>query len=491
MMNFDIYKDIAERTKGDIYIGVVGPVRTGKSTFIKKFMDLLVLPNIDDDFERERAIDELPQSGTGKTIMTTEPKFVPSNAVEIRVDDDIAFNVRLVDCVGYLINGSVGHTEDEIPRMISTPWSSERIPFEEAAEIGTRKVIEEHSTIGIVMTTDGSITEFDRNDYIVSENRVIDELKSLNKPFVIVLNTAKPYSEDTINLVNEMEDLYQKPVIAINCAQMKQEDIHRIISNVLLEFPLRRIAFNFPKWIEILENDHWLKSSIINTIAESIKDINKLVDIKPVIATFVNEIIKKVDIEKFDLGKGVVDIDIVTFEELFFKILSETTETDIKNEYELISNIKLLSEAKKEFDKIKNALEEVNHRGYGIVTPVLDEMVLSKPELVKQGARYGVKITAKAPSIHFIRADIETEIAPIVGTEEQSIDLINYITDEMDKNDGKIWELNMFGKTMQELVKEGLQTKLYRMPDDAQGKLQESLQKIINEGDGGLLCILL
>lgn len=491
MMNFDIYKDITERTKGDIYIGVVGPVRTGKSTFIKKFMDLLVLPNITDSFERERAIDELPQSGTGKTIMTTEPKFIPSNAVRINIDDEIGFNVRLVDCVGYLINGSVGHTEDEIPRMISTPWSNERLPFEEAAEIGTRKVIEEHSTIGIVMTTDGSITEFERNDYLISENRVIEELKILNKPFVIVLNTAKPFSEDTLELVKEMEDLYQKPVIPINCAQMKQEDIHKIIANVLLEFPLRRVTFNFPKWIEILEDDHWLKGNIINTIAENIKSINKLVDIKPIITSFSNDVIKKANVETFDLGKGIANVDIVTFENLFFEILSETTDMDIKNEYELIANIKLLSKAKKEFDKVKNALDEVNHRGYGIVTPVLEEMVLSKPELVKQGSRYGVKITAKAPSIHFIKADIETEVAPIVGTEDQSLDLINYITEEMDKNDNKIWELNMFGKTMHELVREGLQTKLYRMPDDAQGKLQESLQRIINEGDGGLLCILL
>ncbi len=492
MSNFDIYKDIAERTKGDIYIGVVGPVRSGKSTFIKKFMDLLVLPNILDDFERERAIDELPQSGTGRTIMTTEPKFIPSKAVNIEVEDNINFNVRLVDCVGYLIDGSTGHTEDELPRMINTPWSTDRLPFEQAAEIGTRKVIEEHSTIGIVMTSDGSVTDFDRDDYIDAETRVVEELKSLNKPFVIVLNTAKPFSDETAALVEEMEYVYNKPVIPINCSQMKQEDIHKIISNVLLEFPLRKVTFNFPKWIEILDNDHWLKGDIINTILCNMENINKLVDIKPTISMFGDEsIIKKANIENFDLGKGMASVDIATYEHLFFDILSETTEMEIKNEYELISNIKLLSKAKREYDKVRNALQEVEHKGYGIVTPVLEEMKLSKPELVKHGARYGVKITAKAPSIHFVRADIETEVAPIVGTEEQSIDLINYINEEMDKNDGKIWELNMFGKTMHELVREGLQTKLYRMPDDAQVKLQESLQRIINDGDGGLICILL
>ncbi len=411
MSNFDIYKDIAERTKGDIYIGVVGPVRSGKSTFIKKFMDLLVLPNIQDDFERERAIDELPQSGTGRTIMTTEPKFIPSKAVNIEVDENINFNVRLVDCVGYLIDGSTGHIEDELPRMINTPWSKDRLPFEQAAEIGTRKVIEEHSTIGIVMTSDGTVTDFDRDDYIDAETRVVEELKSLNKPFVIVLNTSKPYADETIDLVEEMEYIYNKPVIPINCSQMKHDDIHKIISNVLLEFPLRKVTFNFPKWIEILDNDHWLKGDIINTIICNMENINKLVDIKPTIATFGDEsIIKKANIENFDLGKGMANVDITTYEHLFFDILSETTEMDIKNEYELISNIKLLSQAKREFDKVRNALQEVDHKGYGIVTPVLEEMKLSKPELVKHGARYGVKITAKAPSIHFVRADIETEV---------------------------------------------------------------------------------
>ncbi len=492
METFDIYKDIAERTKGDVYLGVVGPVRTGKSTFIKKFMDLLVLPNILDEFERDRAIDELPQSGTGRTIMTTEPKFVPSTAVKISVDEHISLNVRLVDCVGYLIDGAVGQLENDVPRMINTPWSKERVPFEQAAEIGTRKVIEEHSTIGIVMTTDGTTTEFERYEYLEAEKRVIDELKILRKPFVIVLNTSKPHAEETEILAREMEELYDKPVIPINCAQMKQDDIHKIIANVLLEFPLRKVTFNFPKWIEILDNDHWLKGEIIRTVFSSMGDINRLVDIKPVVSTFTNDtVIKRANIEKFDLGKGLANVDIGTFEHLFFDILSETTEMDIKNEYELISNIKLLSQAKREYDKVRNALEEVDHKGYGIVTPVLEEMKLSKPELVKHGARYGVKITAKAPSIHFVRADIETEVAPIVGTEEQSLDLINYINDEMDKNDGKIWELNMFGKTMHELVREGLQTKLYRMPDDAQVKLQESLQRIINDGSGGLICILL
>jgi stage IV sporulation protein A len=492
MENHTIYRDIAERTNGDIYIGIVGPVRTGKSTFIKRFMDLLVIPNIDNAYSKERAKDELPQSAAGKTIMTTEPKFVPNEAVSITLDDAVNFKVRLIDCVGYLVPGANGHLENDSPRMVNTPWYENKIPFAEAAEYGTRKVITEHSTIGIVITTDGSVTDIDRADYIDAEVRVIDELKAINKPFVIVVNTTRPYAPETEELRKELSDRHKVPVVAFNCAQLKDEDINKIMETILYEFPTVEVCFNFPKWIETLPLNHWVKQSMVKTVKEMAREIDRLREIKSSMGALEeNEFIKKSYINKINLGTGSAEIEVNLNESLFYKVLSETTGMQIDGEYQLISMIKVLSQAKREYDKIKFALEEVKHKGYGIVTPSTDEMRLEQPQLVKHGSRYGVKLRASAPSLHIIQANIETEISPIVGTQKQGEDLIEYFTSEMNENPSKIWELNMFGKSMHDMVKDGLQSKLHRMPEDAQFKLQETLQKIINEGNGGLICILL
>lgn len=492
METFDIYKDIAERTNGDIYIGVVGPVRTGKSTFIKRFMDLLILPNISDEHARSRAKDELPQSAAGKTIMTTEPKFVPNEAVEISLDDYLSFKVRMIDSVGYLIPNVSGHLDGDSPRMVSTPWSDNKMPFKDAAELGTKKVITEHSTIGIAITTDGSITDLPRENYVEAEERIVSELKAINKPFVILLNTTKPFTGEVENLRIDLTNKYNVPVVPVNCAQLKIEDINSIMEKVLYEFPIKEIKINYPKWIETLHNDHWLKSEIIKTVRDSLEDVNKLRELKKTPILFEkNEYVKKSYIDKNSLGEGSTTIEINVEDKLFYNVLSETTGMEIDGEYQLISTIKILADSKKEYDKVKYALQEVKRKGYGIVTPAIDEMKLEEPVLVKHGSKYGVRIKATAPSIHLIRADIETEISPIVGTEQQSEDLVNYFKSEMNKEPNDVWELNMFGKTMHELVKDGLQNKLYHIPEDAQMKFQESLQKIINEGSGGLICILL
>lgn len=492
MEQFNIYKDIAERTNGDIYIGVVGPVRTGKSTFIKRFMDLLVIPNIENEFNRERTKDELPQSSAGKTIMTTEPKFIPNNAVNISLDNNIDFKVRMIDCVGYLIPSALGHMDNEQPRMVSTPWFEEKIPFTEAAEIGTKKVITEHSTIGVVVTTDGTITNIEREDYIQAEEKVINELKALSKPFVVLLNTEKPFSKEVENLKQELIEKYNCPVIPVNIAQLKTDDINLILEKILYEFPIKEIKINLPKWIETLDLEHWLKQSLIEEAKLLLNEIDKLHNLKDTISILENnDYIKKAYIDKINLGEGCGTIEISVNDNLFYKVLSETTNMDINSEYELISTIKLLSESKKEYDKVKYAIEEVKRKGYGIVTPTLEEMVLEKPELVKHGSRYGIKIKAIAPSFHLIRADIETEVAPIVGSEEQSKELADFLIDQFENERDKIWDYNIFGKSLSDLVNDGLNTKIYRMQEDTQLKFQETLQKIINEGSGGLICILL
>jgi len=488
----NLYRDISERTKGDIYIGVVGPVRTGKSTFIKRFMDLLVIPNIENGYGRERAKDELPQSAAGKTIMTTEPKFVPNEAVEINLDEALSLKVRMIDCVGYLVPGAVGHLDGEEPRMVNTPWSEDRMPFTEAAEMGTQKVITDHSTIGIVITTDGSIADIPREDYLDAEERVIRELKAINKPFIILLNSTTPYSQESEALRQEISERHSVPVVLANCAQLKMEDINNIMERVLYEFPVKEVRINFPKWIETLNVDHWLKQEFIHSVKDMVSNIGRLREMKDSASILEhNEHVKKAFLERIALGEGSVHIEVNVDGSLFYRILSETTGMEISGEYQLIDTIKVLAEAKKEYDKIKYALEEVRLKGYGIVTPATDEMKLERPTLVKHGSKYGVKIRASAPSLHLIRADIETEISPLVGNEEQSTDLIAYISQEMDDDPEKIWDLNMFGKSMHEMVRDGLQNKLFRMPEDAQVKFQETLQKIINEGSGGLICIIL
>ena len=487
-----LYQDIAQRTDGDIYVGVVGPVRTGKSTFIKRFMDLLVIPNIDNEYKRERAQDELPQSAGGRTIMTTEPKFVPNEAVGITVGDNIKLNVRLVDCVGYLVNNAIGYLEDDMPRMVKTPWNTEEIPFEEAAEIGTRKVIKEHSTIGVLVTTDGSVTDIPREDYIGSEERVVKELKELNKPFIIVLNSSEPESDYTRSLAEKLQEKYDAQVVPTDCENLSRDKIDEIFGRVLYEFPIDRVNISFPRWVDGLPEDHWLKEELYDEIKNTFKDVSILKQIDNRITNLQDtDVISNSVINEIQLGTGSINITINLLDNLFYKVLTEISKVPITNEGELFSTMISFANVKKEYDKIAIALQEVNTKGYGIVSPSIDELILEEPEMVKQGSRYGVKLRAKAPSIHMIRADIETEVSPIVGSEKQSQELVEYLLSEFESDPKKIWESNIFGKSLHELVNEGLQTKLLKMPEDAQEKLQETLERIINEGSGGLICIIL
>jgi stage IV sporulation protein A len=489
---YSIYQQIAERTQGDIYIGVVGPVRTGKSTFIKRFMDLLVIPNIENVYSRERAKDELPQSATGRTIMTTEPKFVPNEAVEITLDEALRLRVRLVDCVGYLVRGALGYLENNMPRMVSTPWYDYQIPFEQAAEIGTKKVINDHSTIGLVVTTDGSITDIPREDYIEAEKRVINELKEINKPFIILLNSIMPYDNGTLKLREELEERYEVPVICVNCAQMRSEDVSDIMERILFEFPVCEIGINTPRWVEALEEDHWLRADMLNAVRDTFKGVRKIREAKAAIESLSGyEFIRKADVNEINAGAGSILLEIQAQEGLFYKVLSDTTGLQIEGEHRLISLMKDLARIRREYERVEYALHEVKVKGYGVVTPQMEEMTLDEPEIIKQGNRFGVKLRASAPSVHMIRADIETEIAPLVGTEKQSEELVNYLLKEFENEPGKIWQSNIFGKSLHELVSEGLHNKLNRMPEDAQLKLQETLQRIINEGSGGLICIIL
>lgn len=487
-----IYQQIAERTQGDIYIGVVGPVRTGKSTFIKRFMDLLVIPNIENEFIKERARDELPQSASGRTIMTTEPKFVPNEAFEIVLDETLKMKVRLVDCVGYLVKGALGYLENFAPRMVSSPWFDYQIPFEQAAEVGTRKVITEHSTIGIMVTTDGSITDIPREDYIQAEKRVVAELKETGKPFIILLNSVMPDSIETQRLRAELEEEYKVPVIAIDCARMRLEDITGIMERVLFEFPVCEIGINIPKWVENLEDQHWLKRDMLHAIRDIFGNVSKIREARDYVDRFSEfEFVKKATLTEIDAGKGRLRVEIVTPSGLFYRILSDATGMEISGEHMLIDLMKKLANIKKEYDRVEYALHEVKVKGYGVVTPTMDEMTLDEPEIIRQGNRFGIQLRASAPSVHLIRADIETEIAPLVGTEKQSEELVNYLLKEFENEPGKIWESNIFGKSLHELVSEGLHNKLGRMPEDAQVKLQETLQRIINEGSNGLICIIL
>ena len=489
---FKLYEDIAKRTDGDIYVGVVGPVRTGKSTFIKKFMDLLVIPNIENNFKQERAKDELPQSAAGKTIMTTEPKFIPNEAVEIRIDKSISLKTRLVDCVGYLVNNAIGYLEDDMPRMVKTPWFDEEIPFEKAAEIGTKKVITEHSTIGILVTTDGSFSDIPREDYIQAEERVVSELQELNKPFVIVLNSSSPDSPETRNLAQRLQEKYSTPVIPTDCENLSLDNINNIFGQVLYEFPIEQININYPRWVDSLSTSHWLKKELLSQIKDTFANINKLKHVQSRIEQLKStDIIQDSRLLNLSPGTGTVELTITLLENLFYKIISEISGVPIENEGDLFSSITNLSMIKREYDKISTALDEVKSKGYGIVTPSIDELILDEPEMVKQGSRFGVKLKATAPSIHMIKANIETEVSPIVGSERQSEELVNYLLSEFENEPQKIWESNIFGKSLHELVNEGLQSKLYHMPEEAQGKLQETLERIINEGSGGLICIIL
>ncbi len=492
MEEYNIYNDIAQRSQGDVYIGVVGPVRTGKSTFIKKFMDLLVIPNIENTYQAERARDELPQSAAGRTIMTTEPKFIPNEAVEISLGDNAHLKVRMIDCVGYIVDSSLGYVEGDAPRMVTTPWFDHPISFNEAAEIGTKKVITEHSTIGLVVTTDGSITEIDREDYVDAENRVINELKAINKPFVVLLNSTEPQSAQCGQIKRELEQKHGVPVLAVNCEELGAEDIHNIVETVLFEFPLKEINIQIPEWIEELDNEHWLKKDIYESVINKIESVNRIRDVRALSEGIGEcEFVKRSYIEGMDLGDGTVKMCMELPQSLFYKILGEMSGFEIDGEHQLMTLMSSLSQMKTEYDKISFALHEVMENGYGIVSPTTDELTLDEPKIVKQGGKFGVKLKASAPSIHMIRADIETEVSPIVGTEKQSEELVHYLLSEFEADPAKIWQSNIFGKSLYELVNEGLNNKLSRMPDSARMKLKETLQRIINDGSNGLICIIL
>ncbi|AWZ48732.1 stage IV sporulation protein A [Hathewaya limosa] len=492
MENFDIYKDIAERTEGDIYVGVVGPVRTGKSTFIKRFMDLMVIPNIENPHKKERAKDELPQSASGKTIHTTEPKFVPNEAVEISFDESTKLKVRMVDCVGYIVKGALGYKEGEGHKMVNTPWYDYEIPFEEAAEIGTKKVINEHSTIGIVVTTDGSITGIQREEYLEAEERVINELKVINKPFIVVLNSKNSTAPETLELKKNMEEKYDIPVQVIDVLNMTEEHIKEIFAKVLKEFPVKEIKINMPSWIEKLSPEHWLKIDFLNVVKGMCKNIFKLRDIKESFKSVEQcEFLQNNLLKEVNMGDGTATMVLNPKGDLFYKVLSEVGQCEINGESDLLGIIKEFHEAKVEYDKIKDALRDVKETGYGLVAPQLSEMRLEEPKIVKQGNRYGVKLKASAPSLHLIKADIETEVSPIMGTEKQSEELVKSLLEQFENDPSEIWQSNMFGKSLEVLVKEGLQKKLYKMPEDVQTKIQKTLEKIINEGNGGLICIIL
>lgn len=492
MEKFDVIKDIAERTGGDIYLGIVGPVRTGKSTFIKSFMEELVLPEITDKYSKERALDELPQSGGGKTVMTTEPKFVPSEAVEIEVCEGVSAKIRMIDCVGYCIEGALGFEEDACPRMVNTPWFDEAIPFTEAAEIGTRKVIYEHSTIGIIVSTDGSITDIDRSSYVEAEHRVIAEMQEIGKPYLMILNSVHPDDEMTISLAEALQEEYCTAVLPLNVAAMKVEDMQGVLMELLYEFPVTEVNVDLPRWVEELEPEHWLRESFENTIRSSVKDIKRVRDINILLENLMLEdIAESVELIEMDLGSGCATISVVEKPELFYRILAEYAKEPIEGDYTIMRLIKDYSKAHKQWQKLEAAMNEVWSSGYGVVSPRLDEMYLEEPQLIKQGGRFGVKLKASAPSYHIIKADISTEITPLIGTESQCEELVKFIMGQFEDDPQQIWNTNIFGKSLHELVQDGINAKVYQMPDNARQKLQLTLQRIVNDGGGGLICIIL
>jgi len=489
---FNVLKDIAERTGGDVYLGVVGPVRTGKSTFIKRFMELLVLPNIQEFHDRERANDELPQSGAGRTIMTTEPKFIPSEAVNIRVGEGLEVRVRMVDCVGYAVPGALGFEEETSPRMVHTPWFEDAIPFQEAAEIGTRKVITDHSTIGIIITTDGSITEIERNNYINAEERVVNELTELAKPYLIILNSLDPASGKTKAMAEELAAKYNVTVLPLNVAKMTYDDVIILLREVLYEFPVTEVNVSLPRWIEELESSHWLRSQFEDGVRKAVQNVRRIKDISQMVnALEETGLAQKVILSQMELGTGVASITVHAGNDLFYRVLGEYANCQVEGEHTLLRIVRDYSFAHKEWKKISYAMNESRNAGYGVISPSLDEMTLDEPELIKQGGRFGVRLRASAPSFHIIKANISTEITPLMGTEKQCEELVKYILSEFEDDPKKIWQTNIFGKSLHELVQEGIQGKIYRMPENAQEKLQETLQRIVNEGGGGIICIIL
>ncbi len=487
-----IYQNIATRTAGDIYIGVVGPVRTGKSTFIKRFMETQVIPNIENVYRRERARDELPQSGSGRTIMTAEPKFVPEEAAQIQLDDGGSFSVRLIDCVGYMVRGAVGQLEDDAPRMVTTPWYDHEIPMAEAAEVGTRKVIAEHSTIGVVITTDGTISDIPREDYLEAEERVIRELRELGKPFIVLLNSADPLSSRAEAIARDISSRYEVNCVPVNCLELSEEAVAAILKAVLYEFPMRELDLFLPPWVDALAADHPIKAGLYEAVRQGAAQLHHIREVESVIASLgKREDISEAKITTIDLGTGIASATLGLPRELFYQTLSEQSGFTVDDDGDLMNLLTRLAAVKSEYDKVAGALKDVRETGYGIVVPGIDELQLEEPEIMKQGGRYGVRLKASAPSIHMIRADIETAVSPIVGNEKQSEDMVNYLLQEFEGDTSKIWQSNMFGRSFHELVSEDLHGKLKRMPEDARKKLQETLTRIINEGSGGLICIIL
>lgn len=512
-IKFDLYRDIKARTNGEIYLGVVGPVRSGKSTFVKKFMELCVLPFMQNEYGKKQAIDELPQSGAGKTITTTEPKFIPAEAAEITFQDDNKAKVRLIDCVGYMVDGAIGHMENETQRMVHTPWFSEEIPFVKAAEIGTKKVIEEHSTIGIVVTTDGSFTDISEKDYEPALEKTISQLKQIQKPFVVLVNTQKPYSEDAIGLANRLEQEYGVKAIPMNIAQMKREDIDLIMQSILEEFPLTSIMIETPGWLSMLPYQHPVKQELISQIRGAVSEYRHMRDFKDKTLKLENENVIKWNVDQIDMAAGTVTMNLKLKEDCYYQLLTQMLGVPIECENDLFAYLKEQSGMRMEYEKVQNAMEAVRQKGYGVITPKREEIVLSKPEVIHHGNKYGVKIQALSPSIHLIKANIETEIAPIVGTKEQAEDLIAYIekdaamnhqneTGEKQAGEGNwsnaeakapngIWDTSIFGKTVEQMVQDGISAKVSLIGDESQVKLQDTMQKIVNDTNGGLVCIIL
>ena len=487
----EIIKNIAKRSGGDIYLGVVGAVRTGKSTFIKRVVETLVVPHIEDEYERKRALDEIPQSAAGKTIMTTEPKFVPNNAAKIKIDD-FTCNIRLIDCVGYMIDKAIGATDENGPRMVKTPWYSEEIPFVEAAEIGTEKVIKDHSTIGIVVTSDGSIGEFERNDYLEAETRIISELKTIGKPFIVVLNSTHPSLPETEKMAESLRTEYDVPVLPISIEAMNEKDMYNILREALYEFPVLEVKVNMPEWIAILNPDHPVKKSYIESIKESIVEIDELKDIDHITNHFLeNEYIEKAYLSEVDPSTGIITVNLVATKDLYQKTLTEIIKIDVKSKADLLALFQEFNTAKKEYDQIKYALKMVKQTGYGVATPSIEDMKLDKPEIVKQGPRYGVKLKAVAPSIHMIRVDVESTFEPIIGSEVQSKELIDYLMKDQEKSPNEIWKSEIFGRSLDSIVQEGIQSKINLMPDNIRFKLQTTLSKVVNKGSNNMIAIVI
>lgn len=492
MEKVDIFKDIAERTGGDIYIGVVGAVRTGKSTFIKRFMELVVLPNIPNEADRTRAQDELPQSAAGKTIMTTEPKFVPNQAVTVHVDEGLDVNVRLVDCVGYTVPGAKGYEDENGPRMINTPWYEEPIPFHEAAEIGTRKVIQEHSTIGVVITTDGTIGELPRENYVEAEERVVSELKEVGKPFIIIINSARPYQHETEVLRQQLQEKYDIPVLAMSVEGMREADVYNVLREALFEFPVLEVNVNLPSWVMVLKEDHWLRQSYQEAVKDTVKDIKRLRDVDRVVQSFAEyDFIERAGLAGMEMGQGIAEIDLHAPDELYDQVLKEIVGVEIRGKDHLLELMQDFAHAKREYDQIADALTMVKQTGYGIASPSIEDMSLDEPEIIRQGSRFGVRLKAVAPSIHMIKVDVESEFAPIIGTEKQSEELVRYLMQDFEDDPLSIWNSDIFGRNLNSIVREGIQAKLSLMPENARYKLKETLERIINEGSGGLIAIIL